>query len=392
MLAHESLFGFASEDPTAFGMRLAEAAKRHAVYFDDVIGLPVVLRGSEINAMLRDEETFSNRAFAQGLMEGALIAAMGDDHTRMRKLYTGFFAPRHIKAYEETIVAPTVASVLDQLATQSQPDLLDHVCVEVPKRVVSALFGLPVERIDRNDELVRTILKAIIAPQHAEVVAAGAAAYAEMREELMSIAARELDNPSATMLGEIAKALTAEGNATVEACERIVFTLILGSYETTIWGLAWTLAALLLHPDTLVRVRDNPELLPNAIEESWRWCGGTLGTIRSVEREATIAGETFAAGSLLYLGWLASHFDADTYTNPARFDIDRKTKTMIFGGGPHFCVGAPLARMETRVTMSQLLSRFPNVRLDRERAAPKFETYVRGSVMFGPDHLPVVLG
>jgi cytochrome P450 len=138
-------------------------------------------------------------------------------------------------------------------------------------------------------------------------------------------------------------------------------------------------------------VRDNPELLPNAIEESWRWCGSAAGTMRFVERETTIAGETLQPGSLIQLGWLGSHYDPDVYPNPEVFDIERKAKTMIFSGGPHFCVGAPLARMETRVAISRLLARFPALRADPDRPAPKFMMGTRGSIVFGPDHLPAIL-
>src|SRR5690606_27038304 len=135
------------------------------------------------------------------------------------------------------------------------------------------------EDIAKNDALVREMLRAIVRPFDEQAVAAGDRAYAALSDTLHEIAARELERPSDTPLGEIAKTLTAEGMGTVEACERIVLTLILGSYETTIWGLAATLAGLLRYPDARIRVRDNPELLPNAIEESWRWCGSSVGTV-----------------------------------------------------------------------------------------------------------------
>jgi cytochrome P450 len=150
-------------------------------------------------------------------------------------------------------------------------------------------------------------------------------------------------------------------------------------------------AALLRYPEATARIRTNPDLLPNAIEESWRWCGSSAGTVRFVERETTIAGETFAPGSVLQLAWLAMHYDPDVYPNPEMFDPERKVKTMIFSGGPHFCVGAPLARMETRVAISRLLARFPELHADPDRPAPKFTFGTRGSVAFGPDHLPVIL-
>jgi cytochrome P450 len=391
MLERMSLFVTQSQDPTEFSRTMAAAAKRCPVYFDEMLGLPVVLQTSAINAALKDTETFSTRVFAQGLMRDALISQEGDAHTRMRKLYNNFFAPRQIKAYEERIVLPAVRDVVDSLARQDQPDLIDHFAMIVPQRVVSALFALPMDDIAKNDVLVRAMLLAIIRPLDEVAGAAGKAAYEVMSGTLHEIAARELANPSDTLLGEIAKALIAEGQNDVEACERIVFTLILGSYETTIWGIAAVVAALLRHPDALARVRADHSLVPGAIEEAWRWCGTAPSTIRFVERETNIGGETLSAGTVVALALGAPLYDEALYAEPERYDIERPAKPMHFGGGIHYCVGAPLARMETRVAITELLERFPDLRMDPARPAPTFMLGTRHSVAYGPDHLPVIL-
>lgn len=390
-MQHASLMVVSSEDPTTLGMGLAAMARQTPIYFDDLIGMPIVIGSAEITTILRDTETFSTRVYQAGVMRDALVAQTGEAHTHMRKLYNGLFAPQQIKSYEQNIVAPTVRAVIDGLASHDPLDLLDHLCVEVPQRVVSSLFGMSIERIHENDRRVRDIMGSIVRPFDPEAAAVGAAAYAAIADELHAIAARELAEPSSTMLGEIAKALLATGEASVEACERIVLTLILGSYETTIWGLAASLAALLRFPDVQQRLIGEPELIPAAIEESWRWCGIALGGVRLVERETKIGDELLAPGSVVQVGWSGMHFDTAVYDAPERFMIERKAKPMIFGGGPHFCVGAALARMETRVTLSQLLARYPGLRADPDRPAPIFQTGVRGSIMFGPDHLPARL-
>lgn len=381
-----------SEDPTAFGMRLAAAGREHPIYFDEAIGLPVILRSSDLHAVLRDDVTFSNRVFEYGLMKNSLVSSGGDEHTRLRKLYNGFFGPKQIARYETDIILPAVDWVLDDLARADQPDLVDHFCMQVPQRVVSALFGMSAERIATNDALVHAMLRAIGRPFDPRAVELGERAYAELAAELRGIAARELEQPGPTLLGEIAKGLIEVGDGNVEACERVVFTLILGSYETTVWGLASVVTALLRHPDVLARVRDEPELLPDAIEESWRWCSSVVGTARYVEREVTIAGQTLVPGTVVQLALLACNYEPDIYPKPEVFELGRKVKTMIFGGGRHYCAGAALARMETRIAISRLLSRFPALRADPERPPPKYLLGTRGGVSFGPDHLPVCLG
>jgi cytochrome P450 len=391
MLPRKNLMFLVSEDPTEFGMSLAAAGREHPAVFDEGLGMPVLLRSADIQTVLRDEATFSTRVFQNGLMKDSLIATSGDAHTRMRKLYNSFFAPQQIARYEHDIVTPAVELALDDLARTDAPDLIDHFCTQVPQRVVSALFGLPAEKIAENDVLVRAILRSLVRPFDEQAVTEGKEAYAAMSEDLHEIARRELAQPGPTLFGEIAKALIANGDGNVEACERVVLTLVTGSYETTIWGLASTVAALLRYPEAAARMRANPDLVPNAIEESWRWCGNAMGTVRFVEREATIAGETFAPGTVLQLAWSGTHYDPEVYPNPEVFDPERKAKTMIFSGGTHFCVGAPLARMESRVAITRLLARFPELRADHDRPAPKYMLGTRGSIVFGPDNLPARL-
>jgi cytochrome P450 len=386
-----SLFGIVSEDPTEFSRTLAAMAKRHPIYFEELLGMPVILQTAALNGALRDGETFSMRAFSQGLARGTLVSLGGEAHLRMRKLYNNFLGPRQLQAYEEDIVAPVVRDVVDSLERQEQPDLLDHFAMLVPHRVVSALFGLPMEDIAKNGALALVMrLLAIVRPLDAATLAAGEEAYETVAGLVREFAARELANPSDTMLGEIVKALIAEGQADADTCERIVFSLILGSYETTIWGIATVLVALLRHPGELARIRTDLSLLPGAIEESWRWCASAT-TVRFVERDTNIGGVALAAGNVACLALVAASYDEALNPQPERYDIERPAKTMFFGGGPHYCVGAPLARMETRVAITELLARFPKLRLDPDRPAPKFCVGTRGSAAFGPDHLPVVL-
>ncbi len=332
------------------------------------------------------------RPYGQGMARGTLVSLGGEAHLQMRKLCNNCFGPRQLAAYEQDIVAPVVRDVIDELARQEQPDLVDHLAMLVPKRVVSALFGLSMEDIAKDGALALVMrLLAVVRPFDAMLLGAGQAAYESIARSVREVAARELANPSDTMLGEIAKALIAEGHDDPDLCERIVFTLILGGYETTIWGIATAFVALLRHPAALARIRTDPSLLPGAIEEAWRWCGSSTTTIRFIERDTNIGGEPLTAGNVACLALVAANYDEALNPEPERFDIERSPKTMFFGGGPHYCIGAPLARMEARIAITELLARFPNLRLDPSRPAPKFCVGTRGSVAFGPDHLPVVL-
>lgn len=394
MLVRNNLFAFASEDPTAFGLRIAAAAKERPVYFDEGLDMPVVLRGPDVTAALKNPATFSTRAFDIGLMKGALVSLEGEAHARMRRLYNSFFSPRALARYESMVVRPTARRVVerlaDRMADRPRVDLIDAFATAMPIEVISSLFGLSADDISANDVHVRAMLASIVRPFDPAFVEAGRRAYDAMAAQLREIAARELERPSDNLLGEVARALIAEGMGTVDECERVVFSLILGSYETTIWMLTDVLAALLAHPEAMARLRAEASLVPSAIEEAGRWCSSIIGTVRFVEREATIAGHTFPAGTIVYLSFAGLHYDESVYPRPEVFELGRKPTTLLFGLGAHYCVGAPLARMETKIGVALLLERFPALRADPDER-PVFQTAPRGSVAFGPERLPALL-
>lgn len=149
-----------------------------------------------------------------------LATLKGEDHARARRLHNVVFSPRAVARYAEKIIVPVARAVVNSLAGRTQADLLVDFAAEMPIRVVNALFGLSRERLRETDGLVRAMIRAIMAPGNAAAVAQGERAHAAIASELREIAARELVEPSDTLLGEIAMALKAGGAGTVEACER----------------------------------------------------------------------------------------------------------------------------------------------------------------------------
>jgi cytochrome P450 len=384
------LFSVPSEDPTALGKRLAAEAKERPIVHEAGVGLPLVLRKNHVAAALRNAELFSTRTFQMGILNGGLVSLQGEEHARMRRVYTTFFSTRAIDRYEQKIVRPIAEDVAREMEGKGRVDLLDAFASEMPKRVISALFGLSMDTLMENDERVRDMLRGIILVHDPVAVAASERAYQEVLAQITEVAEKEMKSPSDTMLGEIMRTLIAEDMATLQACRQIVLTLLLGGYETTIWQLANAAYSLLAHPAALARVRETPSLLPAAIEESMRWCPSTIGTVRYVEKDVTMDDLTLTAGTVVYLAAISVHYDEETYPSPSVFNVDRRSTPMIFGGGIHHCVGAPLARMESRVGLSVLLERFPRLRLD-DSEKPIFTYGVRGAAAHGPDKLPAFL-
>lgn len=388
-----SLLFIPSTDASALCKRLAAAAAEHPLVNEAGLGMPVLLRKPQVSAALRDAATFSTRMFEAGILAGGLASMQGEEHARMRAIYNEFFLPRRVGAYEERFVRPITHEVVDELGTKGSPvDLLDAFAMELPRRVISRLFGFPMDQIQAQDERMRTMFRGIVHIGDPEAAAAAARAYEETLGLISQVVERERSEHSESLLGEILRTLEARDMATVEACQQIVLSLLLGGFETTSWMIANVLHALLVHPDVLARVRDDRSLVPRAIEEGMRWAPSVFGTLRLVERDVELDGVSLHAGMVVHLTGLPSHFDEAEYPSPERFDIDREPipRPMIFGGGPHYCVGAPLGKMEARVGLELLLERYPRLRAAPDYA-PVFCYGVRESVAHGPDRLPVLL-
>ncbi|MFO0756595.1 MAG: cytochrome P450 [Byssovorax sp.] len=390
MTATKSLFFVPSDDPTAIARRFADAAKEAPLVTDAVMGLPVVLRKHHLAAIFKDPVTFTTRMFAAGILKGGLAAMQGEEHVKMRRIYNLFFTPKAVERYEGAIVRPIVTDIVEGLKSDGPIDLIDPFCMEMPKRVISALFGLPMDQLAENDARVRDMFRSIIQIGNPEAAAAGQRAYEEALGQITEVAEREMTAPGDTLLGEIVRTLQAEGMMSLEAVQQIVLSLLLGGYETTIWLMTNSLYALLSHPEALAAVRADLTLLPAAIEESMRWAPSNVGTLRMVERPFEMDELKLAPGTVFYCAQIAQNYDEETYARPAVYDINRRVQPQIFGGGIHYCVGAPLARMEARVALSLLLQRFPGLRLDAS-APPTWMYGVRGSVAHGPDKLSVFL-
>jgi cytochrome P450 len=135
-------------------------------------------------------------------------------------------------------------------------------------------------------------------------------------------------------------------------------------HDTTSSTIAGGLLALLEHPDQLDRLRQDPELLPTAVEEMIRWVTPVKEFMRTAAEDSVVGGTPIAAGESLYLAYLSANRDEDVFDDPFRFDVSRHpNKHVAFGFGPHFCLWAQLARLETRSLFAELLPRLESIEL-----------------------------
>lgn len=196
-----------------------------------------------------------------------------------------------------------------------------------------------------------------------------------------------MKEPSPNLLDHVIAALQSEWDAAYEECEKATIILLHAGYMVLAWTLSATLASLLLHPSALGEVRKEPDRLARAVEEALRWASPFPGVFRRTAADVHIGGVDIPAGSVVFLSTAATHYDEAVYPDPETFDIGRDAVHLAFGFGPHFCNGAPLARLEARIGLAKLVDRFPEMRLDPEARLTFFHN-VRESALNGPDKLP----
>lgn len=197
-------------------------------------------------------------------------------------------------------------------------------------------------------------------------------------------------NPADDILSGLIQAEEEGDRLTEDELVAMVFLLILAGYETTVHLITNSVATLLQHPEQLAKLRADPELMPSAVEEILRFSGPVHATERCYTTEdITLHGVTIPKGELVFPLLGAANRDPAVFDNPDTFDITRTpNKHLGFGQGIHYCLGAPLARIETQIALKTLLDRNPNLRL----AAPEALRFTTVPGFHSYERLPVVLG
>jgi cytochrome P450 len=365
------------------------------------VGFWVVSSHVRALEVVSDAETFSSVGVPEaagggtliedlpyGFAAGVLLNMMDDPrHQRIRRLVTPAVAPRALALLEGELRDRTTM-ILDAVADRGGCDFLMDVAVELPLQATAVLLGVPTE--DRHD--LMTWSGASLTYDDRELGGTSSAvqeASAAMAAYGSTLLVRKRAGGDDDMLATVARA-TIEGDdgrpGPLSDLELIMFfnLLVAAGSETTRNAIALGMAALIDHPDQWAHLREDPSLLPGAVEEILRWSSPTLYNRRTATREAEVAGRLIHAGEKVTLWWASANRDEDVFDEPFRFDIGRQPNPhLAFGYRSHFCLGANLARMEIRVMLEELLERFENL----ERAGPI--TRFRTNKHAGVKHMPV---
>ena len=356
-------------------------------------GFWAVTRYEDCVGVNRDYEHFSSarrtslfRDFDEELLDQQRMMMVNMDppmHTRYRRLVNKGFTPRMIRDLEAKVVVAT-DGIIDSVCEKGSADFVEQISAELPLQVIADLVGVPQE--DRH--LVFDWSNRMIGADDPEYqVSAEAAGQAAM--ELFAYAdqlceQKRLD-PHADLLSVLTGAEMDGDSLSQLELDLFFMLLAVAGNETTRNLISGAMVAFFDNPDQWARLQADRSLLPDAVEEMLRYVTPVMHFRRQATSEVNLGDQKIAAGDKVVFWHISANRDETVFSDPDTFDISRTPNNhMAFGGGgPHFCLGANLARMEIRVMYDRLLDRLPDIHLDGDVQR------LRSNFINGVKHIPV---
>ncbi len=285
-------------------------------------------------------------------------------HTRLRQLASAAFKPKVVEALRGRIEQATDA-LLDEIPEGGEFDLMSTLSQPLPVRVICDVLGLPPEDFGTT-KAWSDALAIIVEPvtRRAQREAADRAAQemvAYLRAHLARHRAGRIDDD---LLGVLIKAQDDDGAISEDELLGNLVLLFIAGHETTTNLIGNGMLTLLRHPDELARLRADPALMPTAIEEMLRFEGSVNVIARHTIEPYAVGDVEIPPGETIFFLASAANRDPAAFADPDRFDVGRSPNPHVgFGAGIHYCIGAPLARLEAQVAFARTLERFPNLSL-----------------------------
>ncbi|MFE5538597.1 cytochrome P450 [Streptomyces sp. NPDC056492] len=358
-----------ARDPHAVHARLRAAGPVHRVALPDGSPVWLVTRAADVRAGLADarysvDKRHSTTGFSGFSLPPALDANLlnvgPEDHLRLRRLVSKGFTARHVellRADVRTCVDELTTRLADTIARTGEADLVAEFARPLPLRTIGALLRVPASDQERFSGWVATML----APRSKEELVAAVGGVHRFLAELVE---RRRAHPGDDMLSSLIAARDEEDRLTEDELVSLAFLILMAGSETVQHVISGGILTLLGHPEQLAVLRAEPARLPEAVEELLRYTGPHQTAVRRFPTEPVeIGGVRIPAGDTVLFCLAAAHRDPDRHPDPDRFDIDREDKAhLALGHGLHYCLGAPLARLQITLALGTLLDRLPGLR------------------------------
>ncbi len=347
----------------------------------------VLSRFADVFAAARDTETFSS---AQGLSyEGGDIEVLGllptivmmdpPEHTAYRRLVSRGFTPRRVAGIEPAVrafVVERISAMRDVIRDQGTADFIAELAGPLPSFVVAHYLGVPQADRGRFDGWTNAIVSANAA---GDVIGGAQQAVGELYEYFTDLAERRRHDPGDDIISQLVHASLGDEPVPIEAVLGYAFVMVAGGNDTTTGMLGGSAELLTQRRDQRQLLLDRPELIPDAVEELLRLTSPVQGLSRTTTRDIERYGQTIPAGSKVHLLYASANRDHREFGPTAEeLDVQRRIdRIMTFTSGPHHCLGAAAARLQSRVALEELLARLPDFEVDGDAGAYAPGAFVR---------------
>jgi len=290
-----------------------------------------------------------------------LLSKDGADHRRLRRLVTKAFTPRMVEQLRPRIQG-IADELVDRVAEDGSMELVDDFAFPLPITVIADLLGIPVEDQERFREWSNSFVLPPMTPELQEQLARHTDEFVAYLDDLFASRRAE---PTDDLVTALVQAEDSGDHLSENELYSMVVLLIVAGHETTVSLITNAVLALLSNPSQLAELRADRSLLPSAVEELLRYDSPVERTItRWAAVDVELGGESIRRGELVIAVVGSANRDASQFADPDTLDLRREGgKHVGFGRGPHFCLGAALARLETEIALATLLERLPNLRL-----------------------------
>jgi cytochrome P450 len=357
----------------------------------------IVTRYDDVKLVLTDPR-FSRRAAARHdaprktpyvVQKGSLASMDGEDHLRLRRLVSRALTVRSMEALRPHTQELVHGLIDAMIAGGGQRDLVEELAFPVPIAVICEMLGIPYTDRERFRGWAQAYLTTTPAGEGSVATAQ------EARDHLDAYLAELIDDrrhrPSEDLLGALVSVRDEGDRLDEDELLNLSFTLLGGGFETTATMIAKSALALLLHPEQLTKLDQHPELWSSAVDELLRFLALGAGNALPLEAlvDIELAGVVIRAGDYVVTAPAAANFDETVFRQPELLDVERAESPHFgLGFGPHYCIGANLAKMELHVTLQTLFERCPDIAL--ATSADDLE-WRSSSALWALQHLPVTL-
>jgi cholest-4-en-3-one 26-monooxygenase len=375
---------------------LAHLRRHDPVHWQEEAGGPgfwAVTRYEDCVTVNRDYERFSSAA--RGTMpfempeadieqQGLMMLNMDPPlHTRYRRLVNKGFTPRMVRDLEESIHRSTDA-IIDQVIEEGRADFVTDISAELPLQVIAELLGVPQDDRHRMFEWSNNMV-GNEDPEYQGQAEAALTAAMELYAYAAALYGQKRLDPHADLMS-VLTTVEVDGEQLSDLELELFFLLLtVAGNETTRNLMSGAMHAFFQHPDQWQRLLDDRSLLRTAVDEMLRFVTPVMNFRRTAMTDLTLSDTKIAEGDKVVFFHASANRDESVFDDPDTFDVGREPNPHIAfgGGGPHFCLGANLARMEIRVMFEHLLDRLPDIRQDGD------EQHLQSQFINGVKHLPV---